>query len=111
VAIVVPLKWLYSAWKSVPSEFRGGITPGGAIGRLFIPVWSVIWVFAVNARLATAIDLVLIQRGRSERAPREAARIAALLCFIPLILIFVLDMARYTFIAVAIERVIWTSSA
>jgi hypothetical protein len=73
LAGVLGLSWLYQAWSDVPHEDRaltalGDISPGGAVGRLFIPVYGFFWGFAVHAHLTLAIRASLQKRGVEVRA-------------------------------------------
>lgn len=78
---VVGLSWLYFAWADIPREDRSmtemdAISPGGAVGRLFVPIYGAYWGFSVHARLNEAITASLRKRGVQLRAEPELAYLA-----------------------------------
>jgi hypothetical protein len=78
----VGLKWLHEAWSSVPAAERhlkdgSLVTPGGAVGRMFIPVYGFYWTFAANTALCAAIDRVLSSAGRGRATDASMAQVAA----------------------------------
>ena len=70
--------WLHTAWSDVPLETRDElhVTPGKAIGFLFIPFVNIYWIFAMPRRLCTALDRALIVRGGTPSAPVLIAMLA-----------------------------------
>ena len=70
--------WIYGAWSDVPRPRRveQDVTPGGAVGRLFIPAFNLYWLFAVNQKLCTAIDRELVGAGQRPAAPVTLAVLA-----------------------------------
>jgi hypothetical protein len=52
--VIIWLVWLYKAWDAVPEEFRS-TTPGQAVGFLFIPFFSLYWVFRAVPGLSASI--------------------------------------------------------
>lgn len=79
---IVGLVWLGSAWGSVPPDQRV-ITPGEAVGKMFIPFYNLFWIFRVNSALCTALDMSLGGMGSMARAPRGLAIAAAITQVIP----------------------------
>jgi hypothetical protein len=78
----VGLTWLYRAWSALPEqERRVGdgelVTPLGVVGRMFIPVYGVYWMFAANTSLCAAIDRVLMSAGRGRATDASIAQVAA----------------------------------
>ena len=78
VRIVLALMWIHGAWSDVPRQLRAelDVTPGGAVGRLFIPAFNLYWMFALNQKLCTAIDRVLVGAGQRPAAPFALATLA-----------------------------------
>jgi MFS family permease len=87
---VAALTWIYQSWAFLPHEMRRTasgrpITPGGAVGALFIPFYNLYWMFVIAPGLCDAINAAQAQSGRSPSAPRELATIAAVVQVIPYI--------------------------
>jgi hypothetical protein len=74
--IAIALTWVHESWRGV-ADVAGDMTPGKAVGHLFIPFYNVYWMFAVNSRLCDALDQVLAEAGDRRRGPRDWAAIAA----------------------------------
>jgi hypothetical protein len=88
LALVAAAVWLYMAWASVPSSMRytdrgRWITPGKAVGYLFIPFYNLYWMFVANQGLCEAVDRTLLSQGGMARAPRGLARTACTVQIIP----------------------------
>jgi len=66
----------------------GDIGAGGAIGRLFIPIYGFYWGFAVNAQLNTATTASLHKRGVDKRAEPDLAYLAMTLTIVARVLFF-----------------------
>lgn len=78
LAPIGALTWLYKAWSSVPPDMRcteqgKWVTPGQAIGFLFIPLFNLYWIFIANVGLCEAINRTLVARGGQPRAPKGLA--------------------------------------
>ena len=59
INIVAGVIWfilLYQYWNILPEDKRGGITPGKAIGFLFIPFFGVYWAFFINIKLGKELN-------------------------------------------------------
>ena len=88
LALVAAAVWLYMAWGSVPASMRytdrgRWVTPGKAVGYLFIPMYNVYWMFVANQGLCEAVDRTLLAQGGMPRAPRGVARAACVAQIIP----------------------------
>jgi hypothetical protein len=98
--------WIYQAWSGIPAEARGDVSPAGAVGRLFIPLYSLYWVFGVNLRLCSAIDGLLIQKEDARRAPGTLAVAATVLHFAPVVLMLT-PIKGYAFLVTIVDTVLW----
>ena len=83
---VVGLVWLGLAWAALPPQYRvtksGKVmTPGSVVGFMFIPCFSLYWMFPANVGLCEALDYLLVYYGSPRRAPRSLA-IAACVCYL-----------------------------
>lgn len=76
--IVISLFWIHAAWTDVPVQTQHDlrISPGKALGFLFVPFVNLYWTFAMPWRLCTAIDRVLVEAGRARAAPFAVALLA-----------------------------------
>jgi hypothetical protein len=67
--------WLYKSWEMIPEMYRcseGGqrVTPGTAVGYMFIPFFNVFyWNWIAHVGLCSALNRVLATHGSSVRAP------------------------------------------
>ena len=70
--------WIHTAWSDVPLAAREElhVTPGKAVGFLFIPFVNIYWIFAMPRRLCSALDCSLIVRGGKASAPVVVAVLA-----------------------------------
>jgi hypothetical protein len=64
------LAWLHTTWSEVPTDRRGDITPGGAIGKLFIPFYNLYWMFSVSGALCDVLNLALARVDRPSRVSK-----------------------------------------
>jgi hypothetical protein len=85
---VLRFVWLYRAWSALPAVLlvnRDGtpITPGGAVGRHFIPFYSVYWTFAARSILCNALHEVVKRAGVVRRPPRALAILAGIIDLVP----------------------------
>ena len=88
LGFVASLVWLYKAWSTVPQEMRYSdsgkwVTPGQAVGYLFIPFYNLYWVFIANVGLCEAVNRTLLSRGRQPQAPKGVAIAACVTHIIP----------------------------
>jgi len=51
----------YKCWKALPKRFRA-VTPGEAVGFLFIPLFNFYWAFVSYVKLATGFNAVRAER-------------------------------------------------
>ena len=79
VRIVLALMWIHGAWSDVPRQLRAelDVTPGGAVGRLFIPAFNLYWMFALNQKRRRATSGRAVRAG--DARPRAAHRARDLL--------------------------------
>lgn len=80
--------WIYASWSFLPPEYRRNaqgreFTPASAVGWHFVPLYNLYWVFAQNLGYCEAVDAVMIQSGRSARAPKTLATVACVLQVVP----------------------------
>ncbi len=76
---VFALMWISAAWSGLPARWRGGMTPGRAVGLLFVPVYGFYWIFAMNLRLWARLDDGLRAGGDPRHAPRAQSVAAAVI--------------------------------
>lgn len=69
--------WLYQTWKSIPIQDRE-ISPGKAIGLLFVPIFNIYWAFMVIPGLSGNLSRALARRGFRTGAGKVLAIIALL---------------------------------
>lgn len=70
--------WIHTAWSDVPLGTREElhVSPGKAVGFLFIPFVNFYWILAMPRRLCIALDRALISRGGKASAPIVIALLA-----------------------------------
>ncbi len=51
-AFVLFMIMLYKFWKAIPAEESDGVTPGKAVGFLFIPFFGLYWVYIAYCKLS-----------------------------------------------------------
>ncbi len=86
--LVVALIWIYGAWAAIPADYRvtstgKRVSPGEAIGFLFIPFYNLYWMFVASGGLCDALDYLLRSSGSQRTAPKGLAMGAAICQFIP----------------------------
>jgi hypothetical protein len=88
VKSVIVFFWIHAAWTDVPARTRDElhVSPGKAVGFLFIPFVNIYWLFAMPRKLCTAIDRVLVDAGRAPAAPFAIALLASTLSLLHAIL-------------------------
>ncbi len=109
IRIIFGVIWVYVSWDSIPYEMRftksRPMSPGSAVGFLFVPLYNLYWIFVANVGLCDAIDYGFMSVGSYRRAPRGAAIMACVFQLIPylnflispftwLIFMFMADSAR-----------------
>ncbi len=82
------LTWVYKSWQFLPREYRRTasgreISPAAAVGFEFVPLYNLYWVFAQNLGYCEALDSVMMQSGRSARAPKSLALACCVMQVIP----------------------------
>jgi hypothetical protein len=98
--------WCYFAWLGIPPDYRRGVTPVSAAARFFVPVYSIVWVFAVNLGLGDAINAVLKESGDDRRAPKSLAVVATVVYFVP-VLMLLGDAKSYAFLVQLADHAMW----
>jgi hypothetical protein len=88
VDFFVGLAWLHHSWSRLPYEARvtasgRHVEPGSAVARLFIPLYTLYWIFVANVGLSEAIDTRLLATGAGPRAPRGLAITACVIQLVP----------------------------
>jgi len=88
VYAVTALMWLYKSWEMVSPSCRvtnGGVqvTPGTAVGYLFIPFYNLYWYFIASVGLTSALNRALASYGSPKRASSGLATAAAIMQVIP----------------------------
>jgi hypothetical protein len=67
--MLMALAWIHQAWAGVPRGQVGSVTPSRAVARLFIPIYNIYWLFAVNTNLCRVLDHILVDAHDTCRAP------------------------------------------
>jgi hypothetical protein len=98
--------WIYRAWSGIPREARRGVTPGGAVLGLVIPLFSIYWIFAVNVRLCSSVDALLASIDDRRRAPKTLAIVATVIYFFP-VAMTLMEASRYAFLIRIADHVLW----
>jgi hypothetical protein len=93
VYFIAALVWLYKSWEMIPPHLRvtgngTRVTPGSAVGFLFIPFYNMYWYFIASAGLCTALNRVLESYGSPKRASRGLGITAAIFQLIPYVNLF-----------------------
>ena len=70
--------WLYQSWKSIPSQERE-VSPGKAVGMLFIPLFNLYWIFVALPGLSGNLSRSLGRRGIPTGAGKGLAITACIL--------------------------------
>ncbi|MBX3216057.1 MAG: DUF4328 domain-containing protein [Labilithrix sp.] len=91
--VVTALVWLYKSWEMLPDSMRvtgngTRVSPGQAVGYLFIPFYNLYWYFVCSAGLTTALNRALANYGSPKRASGGLAIAAAILQVIPYVNLF-----------------------
>lgn len=82
---IIYLVFLYKSWDSI-GNYSARITPGNAVGRLFIPFYNFYWMYVVIVGLIKDINKVLLEKNKStHKIPNIgiAIFVLTLLSFIP----------------------------
>lgn len=85
---ILGLVWLHGSWASLPHGARVNragrrISPGEAVGLLFVPCFNVYWTFAANIGLAEALERLAERRQVLVSSPRTLATAAAIGQIVP----------------------------
>ncbi|MBV9949297.1 MAG: hypothetical protein JOZ69_20780 [Myxococcales bacterium] len=85
---VLMLVWVGMSWAMIPPagrQTRNGtwVSPGRAVGLLFVPFYNLYWVFAQSTGLCDALNRQLEAFGSAKRAPRGLAIAASVVQVVP----------------------------
>lgn len=85
---VAAMTWVYQSWRYLPPPYRRTasgreISPGWAVGGLLLPFYNLYWIFAQSLGYCEALDSVMVQSGRSARAPKTLATVASVVQLVP----------------------------
>jgi hypothetical protein len=98
--------WVYFAWSGLPRRLSGGVTPGTAVVRFIIPIYSLYWVFGVNLQLCNGLDAALAEQEDARRAPKVIAMGATVLHFVPVVMLFT-EAKAYAFLVMIASSGLW----
>ncbi len=100
--LVFALIWLFVAWDAVPVDYRvtssgRRVSPGEAVGFMFIPFFNLYWMFVASGGLADALDYMSRSSG-SHRQAGKGTSLAACICqFIPYLNFLVAPFVWFAF--------------
>jgi len=85
---VLVLVWIAKSWAMLPPMARTTssgrvVSPGQAVGFLFVPFFNLYWYFVVSMGLCDALNRQLAAYGSPKRAPRGLALAASIVQVIP----------------------------
>jgi hypothetical protein len=75
-SMILGLAWLGSAYERLPQRLRLSCSPGALIGRHFIPIYNLYWIFKAQTLLCDGLDALLAESGRRGDTPRALAIVA-----------------------------------
>ncbi|HQY62881.1 MAG: DUF4328 domain-containing protein [Myxococcales bacterium] len=86
--LVIALMWTYSAWAAIPADYRvtgsgKRVSPGEAVGFLFVPLYNLYWMFVVSGGLCDALDYLLRTSGSHRTAPKSLSLVSCIFQFVP----------------------------
>lgn len=120
VSAIVGLAWLGSAYERVPRRLRLACSPGALVGRHFVPIYNLYWIFKAQSLLCDALDMLLLERDQRRGAPRGLAvagcalvlvsRIASGLPGALFLMLMLANMAAWTMYMIAVERILAPAS-
>jgi hypothetical protein len=76
---IISMVWLYKIWCWFPPEQRHTklwkkyISPGTAIGFMFIPYFNIYWIFVLYLGMADILERMMVQFPTSKESPRNLA--------------------------------------
>jgi hypothetical protein len=94
-SMILGLAWLGSAYERLPQRLRLSCSPGALIGRHFIPVYNLYWIFKAQTLLCEGLDALLVESGRRGDTPRALASVA---CSLTLVARFVSGLPGVLFV-------------
>jgi hypothetical protein len=92
--LIATLVWIYKSWEMLPDSMRytasgTHVSPGQAVGCLFIPFYNLYWYFVCSVGLCSALNMALTGLGSPKRASTGLATAAAIFQVIPYVNILV----------------------
>jgi hypothetical protein len=94
------LVWLYQAWSVVDTN------PGGAVGRHFIPIYGMFWLFICQQHLCSSIDSALAEARQPGRGPRDLAVLGPGM-YVAAVLLMWTPLKEYSLLVTVAERGVW----
>ena len=76
---IISMVWLYKIWCWFPPEQRHTnlwkkyISPGTAIGFMFIPYFNIYWIFVLYLGMADILERMMVQYPTTKPSPRNLA--------------------------------------
>ena len=88
VYALAAMTWVYQSWRYLPPPYRRTasgreVTPGWALVGHLVPFYNLYWMFAQSLGYCEALDSVMVQSGRSARAPKTLATVACVVQLVP----------------------------
>jgi len=77
------------------------VSPGQAIGFLFIPFFNWYWIFVANVGYCDALDRMLINQGSHRRAPKGLAIACCVTQLVPYVNILIAPFLWMTYMILA----------
>ena len=85
---ILNMVWLYKMWAWIPPEQRHTkmwkkyISPGTAVGFMFIPYFNIYWMFVLYLGMADVFERMSVQYPTTQQSPRTSALIALIVPFV-----------------------------
>src|SRR5690606_4537312 len=79
---IANMVWIYKFWSWIPPEqrytnmWRKYISPGTAVGFMFIPYFNIYWMFVINLGLADIMERLRVQYPSSKGPAKTLAILA-----------------------------------
>lgn len=94
--------WLHSAWAAIPADYRvtangKRVSPGEAVGFLFVPFYNLYWMFVASGGLCDALDYLLRSAGSPHKAPKTVSLLACIFQLVPYLNSFVAPFMWFFF--------------
>jgi len=85
---IINIVWLYKMWSWIPPEQRHTkmwnkyISPGTAVGFMFIPYFNIYWMFVIYLGMADVFERMNVQYPTTQPSPRTMALVALIVPFV-----------------------------